>query len=60
MAIEQEGYIAAVNTPEWSVDQICESTASSLTYSVLILKYDADSPERPFEWSSTYKFSTIG
>ena len=25
MAIEQEGYIAAVNTPEWRVDQICES-----------------------------------
>ncbi|KAJ2912594.1 hypothetical protein MD484_g7817, partial [Candolleomyces efflorescens] len=40
MAIEQEGYIAAVNTPEWSVDQIY-------------------SPERPFEWNSTYKFSTV-
>ena len=23
VAIEQEGYIDAINTPEWSVDQIC-------------------------------------
>lgn len=25
VAIEQEGYIDAINTPEWGVDQICES-----------------------------------
>ena len=24
VAIEQEGYIDAINTPEWGVDQICE------------------------------------
>lgn len=23
VAIEQEGYIDAINTPEWGVDQIC-------------------------------------
>ncbi|KAF5336545.1 hypothetical protein D9611_006726 [Ephemerocybe angulata] len=40
VAIEQQGYVAAINTPEWGVDQIY-------------------SPERPFEWSSTYKFSTV-
>ena len=26
VAIEQEGYIDAINTPEWAVDQICESS----------------------------------
>lgn len=25
VAIEQQGYVAAVNTPEWGIDQICES-----------------------------------
>ena len=25
VAIEQEGYIDAINTPEWGVDQICMS-----------------------------------
>ena len=25
VAIEQEGYIAAINNPEWNIDQICES-----------------------------------
>ncbi|KAJ2912597.1 hypothetical protein MD484_g7813, partial [Candolleomyces efflorescens] len=40
VALEQQGYVAAVNTPEWGIDQIY-------------------SPERPFEWSSTYKFSTV-
>uniref|UniRef100_A0A8H8CGN0 Aldose 1-epimerase n=1 Tax=Psilocybe cubensis TaxID=181762 RepID=A0A8H8CGN0_PSICU len=25
VALEQQGYIAAINTPEWHVDQICES-----------------------------------
>ncbi len=24
VAIEQEGYIDAINTPEWHIDQICE------------------------------------
>ncbi|KAJ3480513.1 hypothetical protein NLI96_g8289 [Meripilus lineatus] len=40
VAIEQEGYIDAINTPEWGVDQIYY-------------------PGKDFEWSSTYKFSTV-
>jgi aldose 1-epimerase len=24
VAIEQEGWVDAINTPEWGVDQICE------------------------------------
>ncbi|KAJ8502174.1 hypothetical protein ONZ45_g11890 [Pleurotus djamor] len=40
VAIEQEGYLDAINTPEWGVDQIYH-------------------PQRPFFWSSTYKFSTV-
>ena len=30
VAIEQEGYIDAINTPEWGVDQICTPLASEL------------------------------
>ncbi|KAF8152910.1 galactose mutarotase-like protein [Crassisporium funariophilum] len=40
VAIEQEGYVDAINTPEWGVDQIYH-------------------PGRDFQWSSTYKFSTV-
>ncbi|TFK37170.1 galactose mutarotase-like protein [Crucibulum laeve] len=40
VAIEQQGYVDAINTPEWGVDQIYH-------------------PGRDFEWSSTYKFSTV-
>ncbi|TFK59456.1 galactose mutarotase-like protein [Pluteus cervinus] len=40
VAIEQQGYVDAINTPEFGVDQIY-------------------SPERPFEWSTSYKFSTV-
>ncbi|TEB31056.1 galactose mutarotase-like protein [Coprinellus micaceus] len=40
VAIEQQGYVAAINTPEWGIDQIY-------------------SPKRPFEWSTTYKFSSM-
>ncbi|EEB90761.1 hypothetical protein MPER_10990, partial [Moniliophthora perniciosa FA553] len=47
VAIEQEGWIAAVNTPEWGVDQI--SCADEF----------ADGPDRDFSWSSQYKFSTV-
>ena len=33
VAIEQEGYIDAINTPEWGVDQICECDVSfSVTF----------------------------
>ncbi|KAF8661212.1 hypothetical protein AX16_001492 [Volvariella volvacea WC 439] len=39
IAIEQQGHVAAINTPEWGIDQVY-------------------SPDRPFEWSTTYKFST--
>lgn len=31
VAIEQEGYIDAINTPEWGVDQICLSFLLVLT-----------------------------
>ena len=24
VAIEQQGHVAAINTPEWGIDQICE------------------------------------
>jgi aldose 1-epimerase len=24
VALEQQGYVDAINTPEWNVDQICE------------------------------------
>jgi len=24
IAIEQQGYVAAINTPEWGIDQICK------------------------------------
>ncbi|KAF5336804.1 hypothetical protein D9758_015850 [Tetrapyrgos nigripes] len=40
VAIEQEGYIDAINTPEWGVNQIY-------------------GPGDNFEWSTTYKFSTV-
>ncbi|KAH8801236.1 galactose mutarotase-like protein [Flagelloscypha sp. PMI_526] len=40
VAIEQQGWIAAINTPQWGIDQIY-------------------GPDRDFDWSSTYKFSTI-
>ncbi|KAH6908842.1 galactose mutarotase-like protein [Coprinopsis sp. MPI-PUGE-AT-0042] len=39
IAIEQQGLVDAINTPEWSIDQIHD-------------------PKRPYEWSTTYKFST--
>ncbi|KAJ7260103.1 galactose mutarotase-like protein [Mycena rebaudengoi] len=40
VAIEQQGYIDAINTPEWGVDQIYH-------------------PGRDYDWSTTYKFSTV-
>jgi aldose 1-epimerase len=60
VAIEQQGYVAAINTPEWGIDQICECMPSSGSRSleltgVMII----DSPKRPFEWSTTYKFSSM-
>lgn len=38
VAIEQEGYIGAINTPEWGVDQICEClfTSDRVYYCILI------------------------
>ena len=30
VAIEQEGYIDAINTPDWGVDQICEFKSINL------------------------------
>ena len=63
VAIEQEGYIDAINTPEWGVDQICKF----YKYSFLVgnrevdfwLECDVDYPGKDFEWSSTYKFSVV-
>ncbi|TFK23498.1 galactose-1-epimerase [Coprinopsis marcescibilis] len=40
IAIEQQGHVAAINTPEWGIDHIY-------------------GPDRPYEWSTTYKFSTL-
>ena len=34
VAIEQEGYIDAINTPEWGVDQICEPPHSRNSHTV--------------------------
>lgn len=40
IAIEQQGWVDAINRPEWGVDQIYH-------------------PGRDYDWSSTYKFSSI-
>ena len=39
VAIEQEGYIDAINTPEWGVDQICECTFG-FSFGVGVEMYD--------------------
>ncbi|KAG6897483.1 hypothetical protein C0992_001088 [Termitomyces sp. T32_za158] len=58
VAIEQEGYIDAINTPEWGVDQICESIPFDVIIAVGRITHDTiDYPGKDFEWSSTYKFS---
>ncbi|KAJ7678706.1 galactose mutarotase-like protein [Mycena rosella] len=44
VAIEQEGWLDAINTPEWGVDQICEST---------------DDAGREFRWNTEYRFSVL-
>ena len=69
VAIEQEGYIDAINTPEWGVNQICKSKLNIecqthfrhiFPFSVLTLGFACtDGPDRDFEWSSTYKFSVV-
>ena len=38
VAIEQEGHIAAINTPEWGVDQICGCFALVPTHPELIAR----------------------
>lgn len=35
VAIEQQGYVDAINTPEWGVDQICELIFFEVCISVL-------------------------
>ncbi|KAG2003013.1 galactose-1-epimerase [Coprinopsis cinerea AmutBmut pab1-1] len=40
IALETQGHVAAINTPEWGVDHIY-------------------GPNRPYEWKTTYKFSTV-
>lgn len=60
VAIEQEGYLDAINTPEFGVDQICEhpyfhDRDNALLRDLPIL----DGPGRDFDWSTTYKFSTV-
>lgn len=37
VAIEQEGYIDAINTPEWGVDQICERSVSILELVLIVM-----------------------
>ena len=60
VAIEQQGYVAAINTPEWGIDQICECMLSSDSCTPeLTGKMIVDSPKRPFEWSTTYKYSSV-
>jgi aldose 1-epimerase len=34
VAIEQQGYVDAINTPEWGVDQICAITLLNLNLGV--------------------------
>jgi hypothetical protein len=39
IAIEPEGYIDAINNPEWGVDQICEFSLSGEFIPILIAAY---------------------
>ena len=64
VAIEQEGYIDAINTPEWGVDQICEPTRIQIVLCGRILTLSSrgvllDYPGKDYEWESVYRFSTV-
>ena len=63
VAIEQEGWIAAINNPEWGIDQICRYFAHVHIHyknqELVILIRSTDGPSKDFSWSTTYKFSHI-
>ena len=59
VAIEQEGYIDAINTPEWDVDQICEPQHSVEPMNNVANGSNTDYPGRDFHWDTKYKFSTV-
>lgn len=59
VAIEQQGHIAAINTPEWGVDHICGWFC--VLFRIAKIFMDAlltDGPGRDYQWTSEYKFST--
>ena len=58
VAIEQEGYIDAINTPEWGVDQICEFNFMRRG-SRQLAQLQTDYPGKDYYWESVYQFSTV-
>lgn len=59
VAIEQMGYLDAINTPEWHENQICElGVFFCLPAPDAAVRY-LDEPGKDFEWWATYKFSTV-
>lgn len=58
IAIEPEGYLDAINDPEWNVDQICKSLNRTMLTCILTHAY-LDHPGRDFKWATTYRFSVV-
>lgn len=61
IVLEQEGWVDAINTPEFNVDQICKLPfyLSSLILLCSCMRKCLDGPDRAYDWNATYVFSLV-